>query len=126
MIPNAKQIQLAALLGFLGVALGAFGAHGLEDTLKAHATVEIWKTASHYHLIHAVVLLVLGLAGGADASARYAWWSLMFGVLVFSGSLYVLSVTGVRWLGAITPIGGLLMLIGWLLIAIRRWPRSQA
>lgn len=124
MKPNPKQIQLAALLGFLGVALGAFGAHGLEDTLKAHGTVEIWKTASHYHLIHAVVLLLLGLFSGEDAPARYAWWSFMSGVMIFSGSLYVLSITGIKWLGAITPIGGLLILIGWLLTAVRRWPRA--
>jgi len=124
MKPNAKQIQWAALFGFLAVALGAFGAHGLEDTLKAHGTVEIWKTASQYHLIHAVVLLVLGLFSGEESMSRYAWSSFMLGVLIFSGSLYVLSVTGMRWLGAITPIGGLLLLIGWLLTAARRWPRA--
>ncbi len=124
MKPDTKQIQFAALLGFLGVALGAFGAHGLEDTLKAHGTIETWKTASQYHLIHAVVLLVLGLFSTNEGPARYAWRSLMLGVVIFSGSLYILSVTGVRWLGAITPIGGLLMLIGWLLVAIRRWPRA--
>lgn len=124
MNPNAQKIKLAALLGFLAVALGAFGAHGLDETLKAHGTVEIWKTASQYHLIHAVVLLVLGLFSSSEAPARYAWWSFMLGVLIFSGSLYVLSVTGIKWLGAITPIGGLLMLIGWLLTAARRWPRT--
>ena len=124
MSPDAQKVKLAALLGFLGVALGAFGAHGLEGALTAHGTVEIWKTASHYHLIHAVVLLVLALFSGVDAPARYSWWSFMLGVLVFSGSLYVLAVTGMKWLGAVTPIGGLLLLIGWLLTALRRWPRA--
>jgi len=124
MNPDSKKIKLAALLGFLGVALGAFGAHGLEETLKTNGTVEIWKTASHYHLIHAVVLLFLSLHSSADAPARYAWWSFMLGVMIFSGSLYVLSVTGMKWLGAITPIGGLMLLIGWLLTALRRWPRT--
>ena len=125
MNPIPQKIRLAALLGFFGVALGAFGAHGgLADILKAHDTVEIWKTASHYHLIHAVVLLVLGLVGGRDAPARYGWWAMLVGVLIFSGSLYVLALTGLRWLGAITPVGGLLIMIGWLFTALRRWPRT--
>lgn len=124
MNPSPQKIRLAALLGFFGVALGAFGAHGLADILKAHDTVEIWKTASHYHLIHAVVLLVLGLVGGRHAPARYGWWAVLVGVLIFSGSLYVLALTGLRWLGAITPVGGLLIMIGWLFIALRRWPRT--
>lgn len=121
---DAYKIKLAALLGFFAVALGAFGAHGLEGALKANDTVEIWKTASHYHLVHAVVLLVLGLFSSQDAPARYAWWSFMAGVGIFSGSLYLLAVTGQKWLGAITPIGGLLLLVGWLLTALRRWRRE--
>ena len=124
MNPNPQKARLAALLGFLAVALGAFGAHGLQETLKANGAVEIWKTASHYQMIHAVMLLVLGLFSSSEVLARFAWWSFLFGVLIFSGSLYVLSVTGLKWLGAITPIGGLLLMAGWLLTAVLRWPRS--
>ena len=124
MSPDAQKVKLAALLGFLAVALGAFGAHGLEETLKAHGTVEIWKTASQYHMTYAVVLLVLGLFDSNEATTRYAWWSFMLGVLIFSGSLYILAVTGMKWLGAITPIGGLLLLLGWPLTAARGWSRG--
>ena len=124
MSPLPNFIKLAALLGFLGVALGAFGAHGLADILKTHGTAETWKTASHYHLIHAVVLLVLGVVGGNEPLARFARLSFLGGVAIFSGTLYVLSVTGIRWLGAITPIGGLLLMAGWLLVAFRRWPKA--
>lgn len=125
MKPDSKKVRLAALLGFLAVALGAFGAHGLQPLLVQHDTVEIWKTASHYHLVHAVVLLVLALFHSDDAPARWSWKCMTWGVLIFSGTLYALAVTGTKWLGAITPIGGLLLLIGWLLLAIRRWPRSE-
>jgi uncharacterized membrane protein YgdD (TMEM256/DUF423 family) len=124
MNPNSQQIRLAALLGFLGVGLGAFGAHGLAEVLKSHDTVEIWKTASHYHLVHAVMLLLLAFVGGTGSAGRYAWWTMLGGVLIFSGTLYLLAVSGIRWLGAITPIGGLLLMIGWLLTAVRRWPRA--
>ncbi len=125
MKPDRQNVKLAALLGFLAVALGAFGAHGLADALKAHDTAEIWDTAAHYHLIHAVVLLFLAIIGGKEPAASYAWWSFMLGVLIFSGSLYVLAYTGIKALGAITPIGGLLLLAGWLLTALRRWPVAK-
>ncbi len=113
---NAAQVRLAAIFGALAVVLGAFGAHGLKATLAAHDTAAIWQTASHYHLIHAAVLLALGLAG----ISRRGWQSMLIGTTIFSGTLYVLAVTGIKWLGAITPIGGLLMIIGWLLVAVRK------
>lgn len=125
MKPDPKKIRLAALLGFLAVALGAFGAHGLQPLLLQHGTVEIWKTASHYHLVHAVVLLVLALFHSDEASARRSWTCMTSGVLIFSGTLYALAATGTKWLGAITPVGGVLLLIGWLLLAVRRWPRAE-
>ncbi len=122
MKPEPQRVRLAALLGFLAVALGAAGAHGgIEEILKQRGTVDIWKTASHYHFVHAIALLVLAIAGGKDAAGRYAWWALLAGVLIFSGTLYVLAATGIKWLGAITPVGGLLLLVGWLLIALRKW-----
>lgn len=102
--------RIAAALGFLAVALGAFGAHGLKATLGANGTADIWEKAVLYHFIHAVMLFVLAQR---PAVPRGPWWSFAVGVLVFSGSLYVLAVTNVKWLGAITPLGGLSFLLGW-------------
>jgi len=102
--------RIAAGLGFLAVALGAFGAHGLKETLGAHGTTDIWEKAVFYHFIHTVMLFVLGLRRPLPAGP---WWSFLVGILIFSGSLYVLAVTNLRWLGAITPIGGVSFLIGW-------------
>ena len=110
-------LRTAAVFGFLAVALGAFGAHGLKATLLANGTLPIWETAAHYHLAHAVALLVLGLRENA---ARAAFLLFVAGIVIFSGSLYVLAVTNVRWLGAITPLGGLCLLGGWLALAWRR------
>lgn len=106
--------RVAAMVGFFGVALGAFGAHGLQPRLEALDTVKTFGTASLYHLVHAVVLLAISRE---YAKFRVAWWSFFLGLLIFSGSLYVLSVSGVRWLGAITPIGGLGFLAGWAALA---------
>lgn len=122
MKPEPQRVRLAAVLGFLAVALGAAGAHGgIEAILNQRDTVDIWKTASHYHFVHAVALLILAIVGDKDAVCRYAWWTLLAGVLIFSGTLYVLAATGIKWLGAVTPVGGLLLLVGWLLIALGKW-----
>ena len=102
--------RIAAALCFLAVALGAFGAHALKGTLEANGTTDAWNKAVLYHLAHAVALLALALYGTANRGACYL---LCAGVLIFSGSLYVLAITNVRWLGAITPIGGLCFLAGW-------------
>jgi uncharacterized membrane protein YgdD (TMEM256/DUF423 family) len=110
-------LRLAAITGFLAVALGAFGAHGLKATLEANAQMQTWQTAAHYHLAHAIVLLVLALR---TTVARWTFTLFGAGILIFSGSLYLLAVTNVRWLGAITPIGGLCLLAGWLTLAFRR------
>jgi uncharacterized membrane protein YgdD (TMEM256/DUF423 family) len=105
--------QIAGLLGFLGVALGAFGAHQLATLLAANQTLSIWQTAVLYHLVHAVAAL-----WAVDRNPAVVWiWAA--GVLVFSGSLYLLAVTNIRWLGAITPVGGLLFLAGWLLVVFK-------
>jgi uncharacterized membrane protein YgdD (TMEM256/DUF423 family) len=109
----------SAALGFLGVALGAFGAHGLTRSLEGLADgaqrLEWWKTAAQYHLVHA---LATGLS--AIAASRFAGglgaisgWLFVAGVVLFSGSLYAMTLTGVRALGAVTPIGGLCFLGGW-------------
>lgn len=102
--------RMAAAFGFMGVALGAFGAHGLKDRLLANETLATWETAVLYHLIHAVVLLVLT---NRHSIQRGTFLCFASGIVVFSGTLYILSITGIKWLGAITPIGGVLLLIGW-------------
>ena len=102
--------RIAAALCFLAVALGAFGAHSLKTLLTANDTLEIWETAVLYHLAHGVALVALALHGAANRGACYL---LVAGVVIFSGSLYLLALTNVRWLGAITPIGGLCFLAGW-------------
>lgn len=107
--------RIAALLCFLAVALGAFGAHGLRETLQAHGMLEVWNKAVLYHFIHAIALLVLALYGAAN---RGAWWLLFVGIFIFSGSLYAMALTNLRWLGAITPIGGLCFLAGWAWLII--------
>ena len=101
---------LAAILGFTGVALGAFGAHGLKDLLSTNGTMAIWQTAVLYQLVHAVASL--WAAERRPLVARF--WAA--GVVLFSGSLYALALTNIKWLGAITPVGGVLFLIGWALL----------
>jgi uncharacterized membrane protein YgdD (TMEM256/DUF423 family) len=102
--------RIAAALCFLAVALGAFGAHGLRSTLEAHGMLEVWNKAVFYHFIHAIALLVLALYGSIN---RGACLLLLVGIFLFSGSLYLLALTNLRWLGAITPLGGLCFLAGW-------------
>jgi len=121
MTPNSAHVRIAALFGAFAVILGAFGAHALNGVLVANGTLEVWKTASQYHLIHALALLVLGLVGGTEKLAIWSWRCLALGTVIFSGSLYVLALTNIKQLGAITPIGGLLMIVGWLLVAFRSW-----
>jgi uncharacterized membrane protein YgdD (TMEM256/DUF423 family) len=111
-------IIMAGVLGFLGVAIGAFGAHALHDLIAAHGRLETFETATLYHLVHALLLLGIGLMYpiGGSTTLRVAAIACTIGVLVFSGSLYLLSLTGIEWLGAITPIGGLGFLTAWLCI----------
>lgn len=100
-----------AALGFLAVALGAFGAHGLEGRLTAQG-LGWWETATSYLLPHAVSVLALGLAG-AGGLARPGGWSIAAGAAIFAATLYGLALGGPSWLGMVTPIGGVLMLAGW-------------
>lgn len=116
----SKFTAIAGLLGFFGVMLGAFGAHGLEERLAAHHQSENWQTATLYLFVHVVALLSLsgfGKSAGLEGLQRVAWFWVI-GVLVFSGSLYILALTNISKLGMITPLGGLSFLIGWLLLAI--------
>jgi len=109
--------KLAALLGCLAVALGAFGAHGLSATLAGFQTTAIWEKAVFYHFIHAVMLFIIA---GRSPSCRGPSCCFLAGIVLFSGSLYVLAVTNARWLGAVTPFGGISFLAGWIWLALPR------
>ena len=112
--------RAAAGFGALAVILGAFGAHGLKETLESHGGVSVWETASHYHLLHAVALYAIAQGG---PKRRKAWVLLMVGTVIFSGSLYGLAIGGPRWLGPVTPLGGLAMVLGWGALAL---PEAKA
>ncbi|NGY06035.1 DUF423 domain-containing protein [Solimonas terrae] len=111
-------LGLGALYGFLGVVLGAFGAHGLRHLLSTEA-LAIWHTAVEYQFYHALALLLLGLwtAQRSTRALNVAGTCFAVGILLFSGSLYALALSGVRSLGAITPFGGLLLMVAWLTLA---------
>ena len=108
---------MGALLAGLAVGAGAFGAHALRDRLTPDM-LAIFETAVRYQMYHALALLAVAWATTRwpDSSAVLAGWCFVAGIVVFSGSLYVLALTGVRWLGAITPLGGLAFLAGWALL----------
>jgi uncharacterized membrane protein YgdD (TMEM256/DUF423 family) len=112
-------LGLSAANGFLAVLLGAFGAHALRGRLEGLADgarrLEWWQTASSYHLAHALALGLAALLVGRSASSAtiVAGWAFALGIVLFSGSLYVMSLSGVRALGAVTPFGGLTFLVGW-------------
>lgn len=116
-------ITLASLSGMLAVVLGAFGAHALKNRLDEYA-VGIFKTAVEYHFYHSFALLAVGvIALGQPQTTllKTSGWLFFLGILVFCGSLYLLSLTGVRWLGAVTPIGGLAFIGGWACLAAIGW-----
>ena len=115
MMTNTTATRVAAAAGFLAVGLGAFGAHGLKTVLAQKGTASIWETAVFYHFIHAVMLFVLA---ERKTLAVGPWWCFLAGIVIFSGSLYLLAVTGVPWLGAITPVGGVSFLAGWLWLLV--------
>jgi uncharacterized membrane protein YgdD (TMEM256/DUF423 family) len=112
----------AGATGALAILLGAFGAHALKSLLEVHHAREIWTTAVLYHLVHSVALL-----RSADhlPSALGSFLCLALGILIFSGSLYLLALTGISWLGAVTPVGGLLLIAGWILVMARPPGKSE-
>ena len=113
----AMWITVASVFGALGVVLGAFGAHSLEARLDA-SKLEIWSTAVQYHLLHAVLLFALAVWGNAvGRSIQPSAALLVAGIVGFSGSLYLLALGGPRWLGPITPLGGLCLIGGWVALA---------
>ena len=113
---SPRALQTAAALGFLGVALGAFGAHGLRAVFAANPLAQgWWEKAVLYQFVH---VGAMGLAACLEPFPRVAWSLFAAGILLFSGSLYVLALTNLRWLGAVTPLGGLCFLAGWIALAV--------
>ena len=113
---------LGSLAALVAVGAGAFGAHALADQLTA-ARLATFETAVRYHVIHALGLLAVAWAAAAwpGRTVHVAGWAFVTGILIFSGSLYALVLSGIRWLGAITPIGGAAFLVGWMLLAWHAW-----
>ena len=131
--------RVGAVAAFLGVAAGAFLAHGLEDMLKRMGEtdgagavplarrLEVFETGVKYQMYHAFGLLALGLLAGRGTPgglATAAGWAFLAGIVLFSGSLYGITFTGLKWLGMITPVGGLGFLVGWLALAAASWPKG--
>jgi uncharacterized membrane protein YgdD (TMEM256/DUF423 family) len=108
--------RIAAALGLLAVVLGAFGAHGLKDILGQNGTTAIWEKAVFYHFIHAVMLFILA---ERQTFPKVAWVGFLAGIAIFSGSLYLLAVTNLKWLGAITPLGGVSFIVGWACLILK-------
>lgn len=116
-------LAFGAILACLGVILGAFGAHALKDKFASPHYAAIWETAVQYQMYHALGIIGLGILSnetllGSSSLLSWAVYLMFTGIVFFSGSLYVLAVTGVKKLGAITPIGGMLFIIAWVLVAI--------
>ncbi len=114
-------VRIGAVVGFLAVSTGAFGAHGLSDRLKATGRLANYETAVQYQMYHALALMAVGLlslAGRSDRALSVAGWGFLVGTALFSGSLYILSLTGDKRLGMVAPIGGVALLIGWLALAV--------
>lgn len=117
---QARYVRLGAVSGGLAVAVGAFGAHGLKSRVSAEL-LDIFEVGVRYHMYHALAILALAVAAPALWNSKWARRACMgwtVGIVVFSGSLYLLTLTGIRWLGAITPIGGLALIAGWVMAAM--------
>lgn len=111
-------LQFVSASGFIAVALGAFGAHALKDKLLSNNLLETYQTAVQYQFYHTLSLLGIALLMSRLQTPLlgYSGWCMMIGIFIFSGSLYTLCFTGMKWLGAVTPIGGLFLLAGWALL----------
>lgn len=121
-------LGLGAVFGLLGVAAGAFGAHAIRAAVTPER-LAVWETAARYHLYHALALLAVGLLlsvrgdGPGSNLLAMAGWAFAVGIVIFGGSLYLLALTDIRWLGAITPFGGAAFLLGWALLGWGAWQK---
>ena len=118
-------ISIAAINMAIAVALGAFGAHGLKSLVSAQQ-LEWWHTATLYLFVHALGLLLVGLLIQLKYISHTTAWLLQIGVIIFAGSLYAMTLGAPRWFGAITPIGGILMIAGWLWLAVSAFRLGHA
>ena len=119
---RSPWIAIGAINAVIAIAAGAFGAHALKATLDARR-LGIFETASRYQMYHALALVLIGIiVAQGNPGVRCAAWAIQGGVIVFSGSLYLLALTDVSWLGAITPFGGVAMMVGWVLLAWKALP----
>ena len=127
MSPSPARLRLTAFIGFISIVLGALGAHGhVHDVISTNGYLAQWQTAAHYHQIHSVALLLLSLLAIDSSNTtrfRTTFIAFLVGIFLFSGSLYVLAYTSTKWLGAITPLGGVAFMIGWSALAFSL-PRS--
>jgi uncharacterized membrane protein YgdD (TMEM256/DUF423 family) len=110
-------ILLGSINAFIAVALGAFGAHGLEGKISERM-LEVWKTGVTYQMFHAIGLLAIGLLVGKFPQVTSFSWMMFIGIVLFSGSLYALSTTGIKFFGPITPLGGLAFLVAWVFVIV--------
>ena len=109
--------RIGAAFCFLAVALGAFGAHALKSIIERNEMVDVWNKAVFYHFIHAIAIFALAVSG---TTQRGASWLFCAGICLFSGSLYTMALTNLRWMGAVTPLGGLCFLAGWAWLFLAR------
>lgn len=119
-------VMLGSLSAFVGVALGAFGAHGLKTRVTPEM-LAVWQTGVQYHLVHALGLVLIGILCQLMPEAslvRNAGWTILAGSVLFSGSLYIMVLSDIRALGMITPLGGVAFLVGWLLLIIAAWQQA--
>jgi uncharacterized membrane protein YgdD (TMEM256/DUF423 family) len=124
---SRKFLLLGAVFAGLSVAAGAFGAHSLKGLISADRLV-VFETAARYQMYHALALLIVGGIlphGGSARSYRVAGWCFVVGIVLFSGSLYVIAFTATRWVGAITPLGGAAFLAGWISLAWNLWQKKE-
>ena len=129
LMTNPRWVVWGASLAAMAVVMGAFGAHAMEDYLlqfeNGARRIDVWKTAAHYHIIHAIGLVLLGVMPTAKPKqVNIAGWLLVVGILVFSGLLYTYSYTDIRILGAFVPIGGVCMIAGWIMFAVAAYARQ--
>ena len=115
-----KFLATGAVFGGLAVVIGAFGAHALQDLLIKNATLQTFQTGSLYHLTHSIILCFTAYLFGTDRHKWLKWanFSFIAGIIFFSGALYVLSITGIKKMGAIAPIGGIFLIIGWICLLL--------
>lgn len=123
---NFTITRVAAIFGFFAVSIGAFGAHALKDTLITHDTLAIFNTGVQYHFYHSLALLFLSLLASKNQCRHIKRSAMAFsiGIIIFSGSLYTLALTGIKTFGAITPIGGLAFLVGWTFLFLAKLKKS--